>query len=171
MTSKFNIADIFTDHMVLQRDTEIKIWRNGDELSTIYIEFCNNKISTVVKNGTWQIELPPQPAGGPLTMVIGSDDSTYTLSDIFIGEVWIAGGQSNMEWILRDTVEAREEIPKASLNNIRFYTTPKLPYDNAAIDYPDNYSAESKWQVCTPQTVARPHRAGLVKRLLFKTMS
>ena len=112
------LADIFGDHMVLQRDREICIFGCGDGEGSI--EFCGSRTDFASQNGTFRVYLSPQPAGGPYEMKVTLNGAERILHDIMIGEVYIAGGQSNMEFTLRETGDP-ERIDNS---RIRFFTEP-----------------------------------------------
>ena len=87
---------LFNDNAVLQRDCVVPIWGTAQDGEKITVEFTGQKVSTVAKDGKWMVRLKPLQAGGPFTMTI-TGDNTITLTNILVGDVWVAGGQSNME--------------------------------------------------------------------------
>ena len=68
----------------------------------------DNKISTDVKDGKWEIELPPMEAGGLYELEVSDGNETKKYIDIMLGEVWLAGGQSNMELELQNSKNGKE---------------------------------------------------------------
>ncbi len=92
----------FSDHMVLQRDQPITISGKGDPGKAVAVEFAGQKKKTVVaKDGSWSIQLDAMPAkAAPQTLQVNHVE----LQDILIGDVWLCGGQSNMEWPLAKTL-------------------------------------------------------------------
>jgi len=137
---------LFSDHMVLQRGRPIPVWGWADPGEKVTVEFRGWKRSVVAKQGQWKITLPVQQAGGPDTLVVRGKNR-LELHDVLVGEVWIASGQSNMEWPLRATYDATNVMRAAQQASIRLYTVPKLkaekPVDNV----------KSAWVECTPETV------------------
>jgi sialate O-acetylesterase len=138
---------LFTDNMVLQRQMPVPVWGWADEGEQVTVQFRNQRLSTVAKGGRWQVRLAPMPAGGPdELLVLGK--TRVVLRNVMVGEVWIASGQSNMEWPLRATDKAAVDIPASSNWFVRLYTVPKLradaPVDNVA----------GSWEVCGPLTVS-----------------
>ena len=91
-------AAIFNDNMVLQRNTEIKIWGQANPGATVTINFAQKKLSSVSDvNGNWAVFLPPFPeCSSPQKMVIESGNKRKVFDNILIGDVWLASGQSNM---------------------------------------------------------------------------
>ena len=113
--------------MVLQRDTKLKIWGWAKAGEKIAINFKGKTYKTVTDaSGTWQMELPPMPSGGPFTMNIAGS-SKITLTDILIGDVWFCSGQSNMvhQLAIHDVTYANE-IAEANYPQIRQFWVPTL---------------------------------------------
>ncbi|MEJ0107091.1 MAG: hypothetical protein WDO19_33145 [Bacteroidota bacterium] len=77
------------------------------------------------KNGQWLITLKAMVYGGPYDMLLSAKSGTLTLKNILVGDVWICSGQSNMEWIVKNTNNAEEEIAESNYPKIRLYTVKK----------------------------------------------
>ncbi len=88
----FRVADVFSDHMVLQRDKEILIWGSGENGLEVCVELAGYVRSCIADGGRWIVRLPPFSTGGPYEMTIKSSTAELTLKDVFVGEVWLAGG-------------------------------------------------------------------------------
>ncbi len=116
---------LFTDHMVLQRGQPVPIWGTADDGELVTVEFRGEKISTKAKDGTWMVKLGKLKAGGPDELKV-SGHNVITLTNVLVGEVWIASGQSNMEWSMRSAFEPWDEIANAHNPQLRLYTVPKL---------------------------------------------
>ena len=131
--SQVTFPRLITDGMVLQRDQPIQIWGKGVPGEKIRASLAEAVGSTkVLEDSTWSVQLPPMPAGGPYELQV----NVQKVQDVFIGDVWIAGGQSNMEWALKAGVIGREEeFANADFPEIRFF---KVPQD---------YSSEEKADV------------------------
>ena len=97
----FRVAHIFSDHMVLQRETFAPMWGWGEPGKTVTVEpsWYEGKTATVkvAKDGTWCLNIETGAAGGPHAITVKSGNETITLTDILFGEVWVCAGQSNME--------------------------------------------------------------------------
>ncbi|MDL5512877.1 sialate O-acetylesterase [Arenibacter sp. M-2] len=128
-------AQIFTDHMVLQRDMEIPVWGFAKPGDVISVQIESHKTTTTTdSNGRWKCKLPSMPAGGPYKMSIQSISDAILISDVMIGEVWFASGQSNMEhnlggwpWIPHSQIKNYEqELKDLDYPQIRMFTVPKL---------------------------------------------
>ncbi len=149
---------LFSDHAVLQRDAPIHIWGWADAGEAITVTFHQQTQTTTANPyGEWSLYLQPESAGGPYTMSVvgngsGAGEKTITLSDLLVGDVWVASGQSNMEIPLRGfpgnavIKNAAEEIANANLPQVRL-----LRIANKASNYPVDDIAAS-WTACTPAT-------------------
>jgi sialate O-acetylesterase len=149
------LANIFTDHMVLQRDQKLPVWgwaAAGEKVS-VQIDDKAAVATTADANGKWRVELPAMPTGGTHTLTVKANN-TITLSDILLGDVWLCSGQSNMEWVVANSLNAQQEIAAANLPNIRHI---KIPLTTASTPK-DTFTAS--WQNCTPQTVGGFTAAG-----------
>ena len=122
-------AAVFSSRMVLQRGKPINIW--GEELAhrSITIKFMVNTVYAQPEKNRWKAVLPPaNEYGGPYSMEISDGVETKVFDDIMIGEVWLAGGQSNMELELRNCLGGAEELKISAESNVRFYYTNKNPF-------------------------------------------
>lgn len=119
-------APVFSDRMVLQKGSNINVFGTGDNGDRVSVEFRGFTGSTAVKDGRWLVQLPAQSdyAGG-LEMTVRSGDYSRTFTDIAIGEVWLAGGQSNMEYELRNCTTGQQHLDNDK-PDVRFYYTPKI---------------------------------------------
>lgn len=146
--AKVKLPALVSDGMVLQRNQTIKIWGKADAKEKISINFLNKKYSAVANdNGDWKIDVKLSNAGGPYTMSINE----IVLKDIYVGDVWLASGQSNMELPMRRLKPLyEEEIKTANNKNIRFFTIPqKYDFKTQRDDL-----ESGKWQATNPQTIS-----------------
>jgi sialate O-acetylesterase len=114
----------FGNNMVFQRDQPIRIWGKGTSGQKVLAKFNGEEKSVkVAKDGVWQIEFDPLPASGPYELEV--NDRKF--QDVQVGDVWVAGGQSNMEWVMSAQVEGlQQELADAEYPLIRFF---KIPHD------------------------------------------
>jgi sialate O-acetylesterase len=122
----FKLAAVFSDGMVLQRGKPICVFGYGEDGGAVTVSFCGNVASAVIADNRWQAVLPPVSDYAEdleLTAVCGSE--TLTFCDIAIGEVWLAGGQSNMEMELHSIPQGREALENDDSPDIRYYYTQK----------------------------------------------
>lgn len=131
---------IFSDHMVLQRQKKVAVFGEAkpDEMVTVMIpERSVKETGRADANGHFMVMLPEQEAGKACTLVVATIEEEFCFEDVLFGEVWFAGGQSNMELELGNCKQGPEELQclkqqKASGKDcgIRFYYTVKMPYEN-----------------------------------------
>ena len=119
------LPHLFSDHMVLQRDIELRIWGWADPGEPVDVNLAGVSQHTIAAgDGQWSVSLPALPAGGPFTLEVRGK-KILRLKDVVIGEVWVASGQSNMTYALAGAANAAEEIPKANDPGLRFFTVPR----------------------------------------------
>ena len=141
------LPSLFTDHMVLQRNTRAKVWGWSAPNDQVTVAIANQQKQTQADaRGEWMLQLDPLPAGGPHDLTISTKDKTLTIKDVLIGEVWICSGQSNMEWPLRASTNGPEEAAKANNPNIRLFTVPKRMADEPQDD------VKSSWKTLDPKS-------------------
>lgn len=130
--AKLKPAAVFSNHMVLQRDKHIKVFGEGAEGTRVSVKLRgpeeHREADAPVKNGRFTVELMALPAGGPYEMTVSDGMDTVTFNDIMIGEVWLAGGQSNMEYELQNADQGPEALSQDKEPNVRFYYTQKIAY-------------------------------------------
>lgn len=146
-TDGFTVADVFTDHMVLQRNALVKIWGEAKSGSLVEVRFAGQLRKIKATKGKWQVTLKTGEAGGPYKLEVINGNNKVSFQDVLIGDVWLAGGQSNMEFALRRVKDARTEISLADYPQIRYYKVPRK-------FYPEQEISKASWNVCSPQTAS-----------------
>lgn len=137
------------DHMVLQRDAPLPLWGWAAPGETVKVTFKGKTYAAKSGGpaGKWTLTLPATSAGGPyLLQVKGSNE--LVINDVLVGDVWLASGQSNMEWPVRDANNATAEIAAANYPTIR-----RIDVPNVAALTPQPDFGGAGWQLCSPQTV------------------
>lgn len=117
------LASIFTDHMVIQQGLPIQIF--GEGKGKVTVDFLGKVTEHTFEEDTWCVTYPEASYGGPYDMIITLNDEEIVLTDIYIGEVWIAGGQSNMEMPLFRTECGIDEAMRSKNDLIRLFTVPR----------------------------------------------
>ncbi|MDP7050479.1 MAG: sialate O-acetylesterase [Verrucomicrobiota bacterium] len=136
--------------MVLQRNLPVPLWGWADANEKISVTFARQtRTTTAGKNGKWMVKLDPLKASNKPTKMAIEGQNKITLENILVGEVWICSGQSNMEWSVRASMNAKEEIAAANHAQIRLFnvpghTTSPVPNEKAA--------RPGSWQECSPKT-------------------
>lgn len=148
--ASFNFAAIFTDHMVLQRNKNITVWGSAYSFTKIKAEIGGNSAETTAVDGKWSVTLPPMEAGGPYELkVTDGGGGEIVLHDVMIGEVWLAGGQSNMELELQNSLTGKEDLAAIEGSNVRFYYTQKIAYID---DYFHFAERNTCWATASPES-------------------
>ena len=139
---------LFSEGAVLQRGQKVPVWGTAEEGERITVVVQGKSASGVSRAGGWRVELPALQAGGPFEMTIAGKKK-ITLNNVWVGEVWMASGQSNMDLTVADCARAQEEIAGAANPQIRLCKVPRL-----AADEPQATTALA-WQGCDPGTVGK----------------
>lgn len=151
-TANVRLPNILGSHMVLQQKSTVKLWgwaSPGEKIS-ITVGWDNTIYQTQATNDAkWITEIKTPEAGGSYSITL-QGNNTIKLEDVLIGEVWVCGGQSNMEWSgTQNLQESKDEAPNATNNKIRFFyvakSTSAFPQENA----------EGKWLVCSPEEMIK----------------
>ncbi|MGC0778619.1 MAG: sialate O-acetylesterase [Candidatus Acidiferrum sp.] len=141
---------IFADHMVIQRDLPVHVWGLGAPGEEVRVSFRGaSRTATADRLGQWQAYLPAGGPGGPFTLEIAGTNK-LSFSDIFVGDVWIASGQSNMEFQLRDVANAEAELGRADQPAIRL-----CKVNHTSADYPMSDVAIRPWTLSTRESAAK----------------
>lgn len=128
---------LFTDHMVLQRDTDVPVWglaEPGEEV-TLSLGGATAK-ATADKDGKWLAKLPPQKAGTGHTLAIKGKNAVE-LTDVAVGDVWVCSGQSNMEWPINASWDADKYKNQPQNKNVRLFTVAKRTATTPLTDQKD----------------------------------
>ena len=137
---------LFTDNMVLQRGQPVPVWGTASDGEPVTVEFRGEKVSTRAKGGVWTVKLSKLNAGGPDEFKV-TGNKVITLTNVLVGEVWIASGQSNMEWPMRAAFEPWDEIANAYNSKLRLYTVPKLKANEPVKD------VNAAWQTLSSNSI------------------
>ncbi len=139
------LPGLFSENMVLQQGIEVPVWGWASEGEHITVRFRKQKKTAIAKDGRWSVRLKKLKAGGPDTLTIDANNKII-LKNVLVGEVWVASGQSNMEWPMRLTDNAEAEIASSAHDQVRLFTVPKLKALAPTNNVP------STWQLCRPET-------------------
>lgn len=143
----FSLHALFSNNMVLQRDREIKVWGTANSGQSIKIRIGkNNKSTAIAEDGIWKALLQPMDAGGPYELAIEAAQ-TIVFTNVMVGDVWICSGQSNMQWPVKLSKNAEQEIETANHPQIRLFRVPNTTADNPQT------TLKGKWMICSSQTI------------------
>ena len=127
LKAEISTPKIFSDNMVLQRGTPVNIWGKSEKNADVEIEFLGEKTAAKADgNGNWKIALKPMDAvrtPGELK-IYENGKLSKTITNVLVGEVWILGGQSNMEWVVNNTTDAENVKQRANYPIMRYFYQP-----------------------------------------------
>lgn len=156
VSATVSLASPFGDHMVLQQGRSVPVWGTAAPGETIVVEFAGQMRAAIADpGGRWRVDLGSlEAASEPQVMTVRGAAGTpvVTLSDVLVGEVWLCGGQSNMEYQLnprpplRPISNGEQEIAAAKFPLIRQFTVPQTKA------YAPQASTGGRWTVCSPAT-------------------
>jgi len=148
-------ARVFSDNMVLQRGKPVPVWGLGDEGRIVRASWESEgktvSAAAVVHNCKWKLFLPPLPAAQRGELVLNDGRDEIRFRNVITGDVWFAGGQSNMEMEIGNCRNGEAELAACANDNIRFYHVVKRAVVNE--DYVRE-EAQTKWQVCAADTAS-----------------
>lgn len=167
------VHHLFQSHMVLQRDRPITVWGQAAPGETVTVTFDGREqAATAAADRSWRVTFPALPASAePRTMVVAGQAATVTLDDVLLGDVWVCGGQSNMEFPISKVEGGDLEIASANFPTIRLLTIPQgasqTPTANFArleewSDWDGRHFRKGSWDVCSPETVREFSAIGYV---------
>jgi sialate O-acetylesterase len=140
---------MFGDNMVLQRGKTNTLWGWAGAGEKIAVQISGQKVlATAAADGRWQAQFLPPQVGGPYTLTV-SGPTNVTFTNLLVGDVWLCGGQSNMEMPLERARNGAAEVQAASQPQIRLFNVKQQPAYAAASTVP------GAWKVCSPQTVTQ----------------
>lgn len=163
-------APIFTDNMVLQREKPIAVWGMAEGQKEVRVSLKKNSANAQAcdadakmsgstaeyvtaamskEDGSWSAALPSMCAGGPYRLCVCSGKEEMCFENVMIGEVWLAGGQSNMELELQNSLNGKEAAAAADNPLIRYFNVPHVGFEGEEMDKAD---AQNSWHVCTQET-------------------
>ena len=154
---------IYTDNMVLQHGQPLPIKGTANTGTKVMVSIGKQKYSAIAdENGNWQVVLDPLKAKEVYTLSIVAGKQKRILKNVVAGEVWLCSGQSNMEFMLKQTTTGATDIPRATNPNIRFYDmkarwrTDAVEWNATVLDSLNHlqYYRDTQWQECTPKTAA-----------------
>ena len=152
--AEVRLPNVIGSNMVLQRDMELTLWGWADPGEEVTVKLgASSAKSAANSRGEWKVKLPAQSAGGPHTVTIAGKN-TIELTNVLVGEVWLASGQSNMEMPLFNTdTRVKNEIGSASYPKIRLFNVnaSRIRWMAYILPQPDVDPAVG-WTECTPET-------------------
>ncbi|MED5259324.1 MAG: hypothetical protein VYC72_05745, partial [Verrucomicrobiota bacterium] len=166
VNAKLSVPNIFGDNMVIQRDSPIHVWGEASPEKNVRVILGNRDLTVKSDiNGKWSLNLDAlHGSNQSKSMSISSEGETIEFDNIMIGDVWILGGQSNMEDALESIYHGDTEVISANFPSIRLITIPQKAENEPQEDierinefnaWENRYELKGHWQLCTPKSVAR----------------
>ena len=167
------VHNLFQSSMVLQRGRPIPAWGWAAPGETVSVSFGGQtQETTAAEDRAWKVALRALPANAePRPLIVKGKDRTLTLENILVGDIWVLGGQSNMEFPLSKLDNGRLEIVSANFSSIRHITIPKqngpdrknaFPLIHQWSGWHGRHMRQGYWDVCTPETVRELSGMGYV---------
>ncbi|HEV8248045.1 MAG TPA: sialate O-acetylesterase, partial [Polyangiaceae bacterium] len=144
----FSVSSLFGDHSVLQRDKPLALW--GTDVAGTELTIRLGERSGTAKadaQGKWQVKLDALPAGGPYELTVKGSGSFHA-TDLWLGEVWLCSGQSNMEFATRGSKDAESELARADNDKLRLFSVSRVTPSEPASD------PQSQWKLARADSVA-----------------
>lgn len=153
-----SVHNLFQSNMVLQREKPITIWGWALAGEDVTVSFAGQTQTTMAgTDRSWKVIFPAMPASGePMQMKIKGKAATLTLDNILVGDVWVMGGQSNMQEPLMNLEGGDVEIASANFPKIRLLTVPSLVDNQEKKNFPrrqKDKQPDGEWDICSPQSV------------------
>ncbi len=167
------VHNLFQTNMVLQRDKPISVWGWAAPGEKVTVSFAGQKqTATAAKDRSWKVTFPAMKANStPQKMTVQGKEKTLALENILIGDVWVLGGQSNMEEPLQHVEQGRLEIVSANFPQIRILTIPAQEGPKEKKGFPrlhewsgwsGRHFRKGDWDVCSPEIAKELSAIGYV---------
>ncbi len=160
---KLQMPSYYSDNMMLQYGVDITVNGKGKANETVHVSIEGHNLSAQVNyNNQWDVVIPPLKAGGPYTLTVSSSTDTLRYNNILAGDVWFCSGQSNMEFMLKETPISKDELARINNSNIRLYDmkakyrTNAVMWDKTPLDSINayHYFQSPSWETLSQESVA-----------------
>ncbi len=152
LQAALQLHGLFTDGMVLQQAMKVPIWGKAEAGEKVVVSFQGQEAASKAdQDGNWIVYLNPLKAGGPFTLAV-QGTTTIQLKNVLVGEVWVASGQSNMEWPVAASRNPKEAIAASSNPQLRLFQVPKVPSATPQSDF-NTSKGKPSWRESGPTTV------------------
>jgi sialate O-acetylesterase len=138
---------LISDNMVMQQNAPVHLWGKATIAEKVNISILKQNITAIAdEKGNWETWLQPIKGATSISMTV-SGSNTIVVKNILIGEVWLASGQSNMEWDVSQSNDSAKEIRNAAYPEIRLFVAKRSYSDTIKTEI------EGKWEICSPESV------------------
>lgn len=167
------VSNAFQSNMILQRDKPVKVWGWAAPGEKVTVSFGGETAqATANDQRSWEVNLPAMPANRePQTLRVRGSSDKVVLENVLVGDVWVLGGQSNMEFELAKVDDGMMEIASANFPEIRLLTVPQGKGFDAVRSFEglhewsswsSRHFKKGYWEVCSPETVREFSAIGYV---------
>lgn len=140
------LAPIFQDYAVLQRGEKICVWGQCDPGAEVSVRLGQlYAVSRGDARGRWSVRLSTGDTARGLKLVAQSGSETVTCENVCLGEVWLAGGQSNMEFLMKYDARRQQAYELPPNMDLRYYCCPKVSYEQEPED--KNLESQGFWRI------------------------
>ena len=171
-SAEVSVSKIFSSDMMLQRNKSVNVWGKADKGEKVTVKINGQSVSTKAVDGQWKISLKAMKAGGPYDMTV-SGSNKIEFKNILVGDIWLCGGQSNMDYDVKSYLNWQGEIGQQyqdivaksdSYKGVRVVLMDKSAALQGAYDVPvvGDKTMQGKWQTCSQQVVKRMSAVGFV---------
>ncbi len=123
LRAEVQLHRLFSDNGILQRDMKVPVWGITDQPEQVTVSFAGQTVSATPSDGKWQVELSPLKASSTgQDLVVKQGEQTITRKNVVVGDVWLCGGQSNMQWPIKSSAGKDEALATSANPNIRLFT-------------------------------------------------
>ena len=168
------VNNLFQTNMVIQRDKPVRVWGWASPGEKVTVSFAGQtQIADADEERLWRVTLTAMEASStPQTMTVKGSEKTLTFENILIGDIWVLGGQSNMEFPISRIEGGRTEIHSANFDNIRHLTVPRKSIQEFQKSFPLTHKwdqgrkthirSSDYWEVCSPETIGNLSGMGYI---------
>jgi sialate O-acetylesterase len=149
------LPKIFADQMVLQRDSLLRVWGWAEPNEALTLTIADTTLAfSADASGAWRVEFPSPPMGGPYELTVKGPTAQVVFKDVWVGEVWVCSGQSNMEWTIGQvmngwTPERRAaELQRLADTNVRLFKVTPVHAEKPQQDF----AHVNSWTTCTAES-------------------
>ena len=171
--AELRVSNIFGDYMVIQRDQPIRVWGWAEPGASVRVIFASRDLTVKAdEKGAWSVGLEALPASSqPHHLAVTSERESVNYDGILLGDVWVLGGQSNMEDVLEDIYHGDTEVAAANYPHLRLMTIPQAAAQGPLRDiarlnefnaWTNRYEEKGSWSACTPKSVRRFSAIGYI---------
>ena len=158
------LSPLYTDGMVVQRNKPIVFRGKANTGETVKVNFNGRTLSSVADGtGKWRVSFPAEKAGGPYKAMVSTKKEKLAIKDIYVGEVWLCSGQSNMEWPVNSSQSRKEDLDEADsqtllhlFNMSAIYPTNAVAWSAGACDSINRhqYLRIGPWRNCSRESLS-----------------